>query len=98
MLDFPVLGTTVAGDEELAVWVVFIIEAVHGLLGLSTLGVVSLITRVKFGGGELLATVVTVVHGQRIATQVGTVRRETCGIVDGLLILTRSRSRSMGYE
>ena len=70
VLDFPLLGTTVAGDEELAVWVVFIMVAAHGLLVLWTLGVVSLIMRGKVGGGELLATVVTVVQGQRMATQV----------------------------
>lgn len=73
MLEFPVLGTTIAVDEEIAVLIVFIMVAAHGLLVLWTLGVVSLIMRGKVGSGELLATVVTVVQGQRMATQV---RRE----------------------
>lgn len=70
ILGFPVLGTTIAVDEEIAVLIVFIMVAARGLLVMWALGVASIIMRGKVGGGELLATVFTVVQGQRMATQV----------------------------
>ena len=68
MLGLPVFGTTVTGDEELAVRVVLMIVTAHHLLHprvgrMALLGVASTDLR----GVELLGNVVTIMRGQQMA-------------------------------
>lgn len=60
-LGLPILSTTIAGDEELAVQVIFDVELTHHFLLARRLS--PPVMGGEVGGGELLATVVTMVAG-----------------------------------
>ena len=59
------LGASVAGDEELAIRVLFLVILAHAFL---VVGAVGLTLRVM--GGGLLVTAVTILYGQGMAARV----------------------------
>lgn len=69
-----------AGNEELAVRVMFVVELTHHFLVGWARGLSPPVMGDEVRGGEILATAVTILHGQRPVTRVWW--EETCVILD----------------